>query len=160
MCIICKHETPQLIISCDQIKIDFLCKDVVLFIMFMRSLSLIDWWVNFLPGVFFRNTKLINFMVWVPNTAWWWIKLGSIPDPSCVPLIQLNGRSWREYGIVQIRSCTTACQTNTTSPDRSVWNPTGCSKVSRKQKVDPQRIGLMCINLEIECHCVSLASLG
>lgn len=133
MCIICKHETPQLIISCDQIKIDFLFKDVVLFIKFKRSLSLqnIDWWVNFLPGVFSE----INFMVCVPNTAWWWIKLGSIPNPlrSCVPLIQLNGRSWREDGIVQIRSCTTACQTNTTSPDRSVWNPTGCSKVSRKQ---------------------------
>lgn len=133
MCIICKHETPQLIISCDQIKIDFLFKDVVLFIMFKRSLSLqnIDWWVNFLPGVFSE----INFMVCVPNTAWWWIKLGSIPNPlrSCVPLIQLNGRSWREDGIVQIRSCTTACQTNTTTPDRSVWSPTGCSKVSRKQ---------------------------
>lgn len=133
MCIICKHETPQLIISCDQIKIDFLFKDVVLFIMFKRSLSLqnIDWWVNFLPGVFSE----INFMVCVPNTAWWWIKLGSIPDAlrSCVPLIRLNGRSWREDGIVQTRSCTTACQTNTTTPDRSVWNPTGCSKVSRKQ---------------------------
>ena len=61
----------------------------------------------------------------------WWREISFVPDPlrSYVPLRQWNGRNWGQNGTVQTQLITTVCQISIMFPARSVWNPTGCSKV-------------------------------